>query len=157
MGKVNDAQRALVIKFLKIFYISNESDIKIFLKWYINKWPKGICESDPYIIFKSWSMHLYTPIEPHHCSVVFQSSGSILVHFNPFSLIQSAWSIWCYSVYFRPFCPLWSIRPIMLALSLSLSPSFRLMHFGIVFFEFLITSPLSTSYSFGLIFVWVYL
>ena len=58
MGKVNDAQRALVyeifleiflwkikkiIKFLTIFYISNESDIKIFLKWYINKWPKGIC------------------------------------------------------------------------------------------------------------------
>ena len=58
MGKVNDAQRALVYeifleffygklkkinKFLTIFYISNESDIKIFLKWYINKWPKGIC------------------------------------------------------------------------------------------------------------------
>ena len=63
-------------------------------------------------------MHLYTPIEPHHCSVVFQS---ILVHFNPFSLIQSAWSIWSYLVYFRPFCPLWSIQPIMLALSLSLS------------------------------------
>jgi len=32
-----------IINFLTTFYIFHKSDIKIFLKWFINNWPKDTC------------------------------------------------------------------------------------------------------------------